>query len=432
MTQLSKPLIHIDPEKILLILIPPILSILPIQTQIRTSTSSQAASLGCKMAALVQSFPSPASTLTMLQTRSSTEAFQSGSQNQQHQRNSQLPRNIYNTSVGGIVTGNYRGHTSISPVAPYAFTTMPSAPNNPNPLRQHPTAPLLRQENRTSSAPAIPLAEHTLLPNSTSSNRHRPTGPYFSPSLDLSITTPIPQSGSKDDTSISLSTAKKNTARPLSSIELHVPSFSAPTPYANTAKPSPDRYRRNNRRVESSGVQTVNTSAQGGTASPSGSGMGTVGHLYSNPLQSNSTPTLTSYPAFRGASQSNDPPGSQGRLMSVDDMSLPRQSATEQAKRYRRRSVTSLEAKEHTNPLSDSKMQPPLQTKTYAAMLAGSVPQETRDNHSPVSRPPSSHGRNDSGESSISSRSISRPSSVSLYYQTIEISFQYVALSPCI
>lgn len=369
------------------------------------------------MAALVQSFPSPSSTLTMLQTRSSsTEPFQNGSQSQQHQRNSHMPRNIYNTSVGGMVTGNYRGHTSISPVAPYAFTTTPNIPNNANPLQQHPIAPLLRQENRTSSAPTIPFAQQTLLPNSSNSNRNRPTGPSFSSPLDVSVAPPlVQQSGSKDDASISSSNYKQNLPRPLSSIELIAPTFSAPTSYANAAKPSPDRYRRNHRRVENSGAQITSIPSPGGSASPSGSGMATVGHLYSNPLQSNSTPTLTSYPAFRGSSQLNsEASGLQPRVSSVDDMNLPRQSAAEQAKRYRRRSISSLEVKEHTAQLSDNRAQAPLQTKTYAAMLAGPASQDKKETPPLVSqRPPSSHGRNDSGESSNSSRSVSRPSSVS-------------------
>ena len=385
------------------------------------------------MAALVQSFPSPSSTLTMLQTRpSSTEAFQNGPQSQQHQHNSHMPRNIYNTSVGGMVTGNYRGHTSISPVAQYAFTTTSNTPINANPLQQHPIAPLLRQENRTSSAPTIPFAEQTPLPNSSNSNRHHSMGPSFSPSLDLSVTAPfVQQLGSKDDASISSLNSKQNTPRPLSSVELNVPTFSAPTSYANAAKPSPDRYRRS-RRVENSGVQITRTPSQSGSASPSGSGMVTVGHLYSNPLQSNSTPTLTSYPAFRGSSQLNsEVAGLQGRLSSADDMSLPRPSATEQAKRYRRRSISSLEAKEHTTQPSDARMQAPLQTKTYAATLAGPAFQEKKEKLPLASqRPPSSHGRKDSGGSSNSSRSVSRPSSVSFW--SLSILIFLVAVLPCL
>lgn len=370
------------------------------------------------MAALVQSFPSPASTLTMLQTRpSSSDAFQNGSQSQQHQRNSQMPRNIYNTSVGGLAAGNYRGHTSLSPVVPYAFTSTAVLPNTTNPLRQHPTAPLLRQENRTASAPTIPFAQQITSPSSSSSSRHRLQP---SPSLPLDLSTfSLPQpSGSKDDASLP-SAAKQNTPRPASSIELNPPSLPAPVTYANAAKPSPDRYRRNHRRAEQGGTQPSSTLNPGGSALPSGSGMATVGHLYSNPVQASSTPTLTSYPTFRGSpspSQNvNDvSPGSTVRLLSADDMSLPRQSSVELAKRYRRRSISSLEVKEHTGQASDTQVQAPVQPKTYAAALAGTTPQDRIDVQSPPTsqRSPSSHRRNDSTGSTSSGITNSRPSSV--------------------
>lgn len=371
------------------------------------------------MAALVQSFPSPTSTLTMLQTRpSSSDAFQNGSQSQQHQRNSQMPRNIYNTSVGGMAAGNYRGHTSISPVVPYAFTSTPVISNATNPLRQHPTAPLLRQENRTTSAPTVPFAQQTTSPNPTPSNRHR-LQPSPSLPLDLLSTLPLSQqSGSKDDASLP-SAAKQNPPRPLSSIELNAPSLPTTVIYPNASKPSPDRYRRNHRRAEQGGIHSSSTLNQGGSAQPSGSGMATVGHLYSNPLQSSSTPTLTSYPAFRGtlpASQNaNDvSPGSTVRLLSADDMSLPKQSSAEQAKRYRRRSISSLEVKEHTGQISDLKSHTPIQQKTYAAALAGTAPQDRIDVQSRPSlqRSPSSHDRNDSSGSTSSGLTNSRPSSV--------------------
>lgn len=369
------------------------------------------------MAALVQSFPSPTSTLTMLQTRpTSSDAFQNGSQSQQHQRNSQMPRNIYNTSVGGMAAGNYRGHTSISPVVPYAFTSTPVIPNT-NPLRQHPTAPMLRQENRTTSAPAIPFAQQATSPSPTSSTRHR-LQPSPSLPLDLSTFPLSQQSGSKDDASLP-SVTKQNSPRPVSSIDLNTPSLPTPATYANAAKPSPDRYRRNHRRVEQGGTQSSSTLSQGGSALPSGSGMATVGHLYSNPLQSSSTPTLTSYPAFRGTqspSQNvNDvSSGPTVRLLSADDMSLPRQSSVEQAKRYRRRSISSLEVKEHTGQTSDIKAQTPAQQKTYTAALTSPVPQDRIDVQVPstLQRSPSSHGRNDSTGSTSSGRTNSRPSSV--------------------
>ncbi len=249
-----------------------------------------------------------------------------------------------------MATGSYRGHSSISPVAPYAFTSTPVILNAANPLRQHPTVPILRQENRTSSIPATPL-----LPS--------------------------------------------------------------PSSYANAAKPSPDRYRRSNRRAEPV-AQAPSPSPQNGSASPSGSGMAPVGHLYNNPSQTSGTPTLTSYPAFRGSQSAQNihelPPSSTVRLLSADDLSLPRQSAVEQAKRYRRRSISSLEMKEHIPQTNDLKVQSPLQQKIPAAVLVDAEDRSDAPSPPILQRPSSSHGRNGStGSTSTSSgRSSSRPSSV--------------------
>ena len=362
------------------------------------------------MAALVQSLPSPSSTMTMLQTRpTSSEAFQGGTQGQQHQRNPQMPRNIYNTSIGGLGTGNYRGHTPMSPVAPYAFTSTPVVPNGPNPLRQHPTTPHLRQDNRTSSAPIVPLSQQ--MNSATNYNRPRPAAPASAP-LDAPAAYPSSQQqgGSKDDTSLSNLGPKSNTPRPLSS-------------YANAvAKPSPDRYRRNHRRPETGGFPSAGSQIASGSAPPSGSGMATVGHLYNNPSQTHSTPSLSSYSSYRSpqpsSHTSNDGSSGRSRLSSVDDMSVPRQSNSDSAKRYRRRSISSLEAKDFPPLASEPNAQNQAQQKTYAAMLASPAPQEKAETRNPPSlqRPSSAHGRhnsNNSAESSQSGRSGSRPPSVS-------------------
>lgn len=359
----------------------------------------------------------------MLQTRpSSSEAFQSASQSQQHQRNSPMPRNIYNTSVGGMATGNYRGHTSISPVAPYAFTTAPILPSSANPLRQHPTAPHLRYENRTASAPVVPFTQQTSLLTATSPSLQRlPAINTVSSAMNLVDTFPSQQQiGSKDDTSLPVPSAKQDKPRPLSSIELNSPSLATTLPSANPAKPGPDRYRRNNRRAESPVLPATSSSTQGGSALPSGSGMATVGHLYNIPTQTSSTPTLSSYQMYaRSRSPLSSQDGSdvstttQSRLSSSDDMTLPKQSVTEQATRYRRRSITSLDTKDHAAQSYD----PPVQAakpKSYAATLASPAPQERKEARgaSILKRPESSHGRNASTESTSTGRSSSRATSV--------------------
>lgn len=376
------------------------------------------------MAAMVQSFPSPTSTMTMLQTRpSSSEAFQNGSQSQQHQRNPQMPRNIYNTSVGGMAAGSYRGHTSTSPVSPYGFSSPPILPNGSNPLRQHPTAvqpPLL--ETRTSSAPSVPLAQHASVHSPAINNRPRPPVVNTS-SVQMSApnsNNPRPVALPDGNTAVMTSAPPQLAARPLSTTDLSLPPLQTAS-YATVAKSSPDRYRRNHRRAETSGTMITPNQGQGGSAMPSGSGMATVGHLYTHPTQTSSTPSLTSYPSYRGAQNAPSPPvhdhnsGAQPRLASKDDLTLQkeRQASTELAKRYRRRSISSMEAKDFAIPPSEAGL-PNQQglTKSYAATLAGPSPQERKEARitTPIERPASSHGRSGSNESSVSGRSVTKSS----------------------
>ena len=374
---------------------------------------------------MVQSFPSPTSTITMLQARpSSSEAFQNGSQNQQHQRNHQTPRTIYNTSMGTMVTGNYRGQTLTSPITPYGFQNLPIPQDDPNPLRQHPIAPQNpRLESRTASAPSIPITSQASQQNPSTSNRPRP----LQVSTGSSVNTPPPQLPmSKDGGSISPGlNSKQSNSRPFTALDLNTPSLQ-PASYATVAKSSPDRYRRNHRRAETSGPTPLSSSIQHGSAMPSGSGMATVGHLYTHPLQSNSTPSLTTYrgtqtpssPIIKHDSYITPHPG----LASKDDMNLQRerQAQSEQAKRYRRRSISSLEAKDYA--LSEAPAQKPAPPKTYAAMLAGPAPgpqaspQDRQEARAvPANeRPSSAHGRNGSNESSQSHRSAQKPASVGL------------------
>lgn len=360
------------------------------------------------MAALVQSFPSPSSTITMLQSRpSSSDAFQNGSQGQQHQRSSQMPRNVYN--MGGMATTSYRGHTSIAsvPVAPYAFSSTPALPGTGNPLRQNPTpSPHLRQENRTASAPVIPFTQQTL-PPPNSLNRYRQSA--GSTPLDASNPHTLPQeANSKDDTSILSQAARSFAPRPQSAIDLGS---------SNNAKSSPDRYRRANRRADAAGFPPSNVSTQGGSALPSGSGMATVGHLYSNLAHSSSSPSLSTYASYRDETSKESSTLAKRLSSTVDDLSLPKQTTPELAKRYRRRSINSMDAGEYNKQFAETPVQPPSQPKTYAAMLASSVPQERKEPRNTVlQRPDSSHGRTGSNESSVSGRSSSRPPSVRPYY----------------
>ncbi|KAL9130567.1 MAG: hypothetical protein Q9217_001280 [Psora testacea] len=351
--------------------------------------------------------------MTMLQTRPTSDTFQNGPQGQQQYRNTQVPRNIYNTSVGGMAAGSYRGHTSAAPVAPYAFSGTTAAQGTANPLRQHPTTSSHpRLETRTSSAPSLPVVQ----PQSAGTSiRPRPTtGNNVSAPLNPTPSlASLQQTTSMEDSS----TSKHSPTRSLGTLDLNPPSMPVAS-YANVAKSSPDRYRRNHRRAETAGGLTSNP-PQSGSSMPSGSGMVTVGHLYTHPNQTSSTPTLSTHPSYRGASSPTlQPPHEhnlnvQPRLASKDDMNVQRQSSSELAKRYRRRSISSLEAKEYALPLSEAPSQPAKQ-KTYAAMLASPAPTERQENRGQVmyERPTSAHGRKDSNESGHSGSSGAKSSSM--------------------
>ena len=366
------------------------------------------------MAAMVQSFPSQTATLTMLQTRSSpTDAFQSTSPGQQHSRSNQIPRNIFNTPIGGMGAGNYRGHTATSPITPYGLASTSILANSQNPLRQHPTAP--RLENRTASAPSVPFSLQIQQQNAGSSRPRPPPNGTTTPIGASSLCVNQPQASQNDPSASPLSSWPSN-LRPQPTLDLNSSTLQAS--YATVAKSSPDRYRRtNHRRSETSGGLVNTGTIQGGSAMPSGSGMAAVGHLYQHPAQSNSSPSLTTYSSYRGtqapSSIASDP--TQSRLTTRDDSNLQRAREKESAlaKRYRRRSISSLEAKEYA--ILNTDPQQAAQPKTYAAMLAGPapIPQQQRpvQNTQTAERPISAHGRNGSSESSVSDQSGSKPPS---------------------
>ena len=370
------------------------------------------------MAALVQSYPQQSSTVTMLQTRPSSASgpFQSRGQTQPQLQNSQMPRHVYSLNTGGLGTTSYRGHTSSTPVAPYAFTSTPGLPNNSNPLRQNPTTPHLRAENRTSSAPVIPHTQQTV--SGAPSNQTRPRPPTnYTLSQDSLVSTSTQQGLAKDDSAVITQRVANNNPRPLSSIELSLPDFGSIN-LGTTSKPSPDRYRRNHRRAETA-VPASNGST-GGSALPSGSGMATVGHLYNQPTFS---PSSHSQLPYRGPQLSPNQDntilqGAQMRSASKDDMNLHQQSSSEQAKRYRRRSVSSLEVGDLASQQVVPKEQfsAPLPKPHAATASSPYIAGQQDARRSPNQQSSSSHGRTDSDESISSTRSNSRPSSVSSYY----------------
>ncbi|KAL1637945.1 bud neck involved protein [Neofusicoccum ribis] len=230
-----------------------------------------------------------------------------------------MPRTqYYNTSGGGI---GYRG-SSATPVQTYAFQQTPQ----------------LRPENRSTSAPVNPYSQAqafqpTLAPTKQGHATHPSSSSGSTASSSSSNQSSTRQrSGSKDDSALSHQRAKSaddllrkpnatmDSSRQISAINLStsVPDLTL-TSFETTAKSSPDRYRRS-RNV--SGPASPPLPQESKSAAPSGSGMAGVAHLY------------------KGNGLSPRP--GHNRTSSMDDSTLPR-SNSEQAKRYRRRSLGGFE-----------------------------------------------------------------------------------------
>jgi hypothetical protein len=179
----------------------------------------------------------------------------------------------------------------------------------------------------------------------------------------------------------------------LPALDLSLP-MAAPTssPAGNPAvKPSPDRYRKSVKRIDTndSGAPRINNPNQ----------------LYSQPMQSNSSPSLSQYQSYRGSTFTSPVQPS-----SADDMLLNRSQNADLAKRYRRRSLGSIETAGlmHGGDTNDSGSPHP-----NAFLPGNAVPANMPAVQ--AKRPGSGHTHTASSESVTSSRSArsSRPNSAS-------------------
>ncbi|TKA63911.1 hypothetical protein B0A55_11918 [Friedmanniomyces simplex] len=215
----------------------------------------------------------------------------------QPQQYPQSPRLVQTPrSMYSAPQNSYRG-TSAAPVQPYAFQATPH----------------LRQESRTSSAPSVAhiaprQAGH--LPSASTSSSDTSSGP-----------------SAKDDSVMG--------SRPGSFINLssQIPDLSF-TSFDPPVKSSPDRYRRPaQKRVDSNNGAVK--APQMGSAAPSGSGMGAVSHLYQVPAPVR-------------------------RQESVDDTAISKAKESELAKRYRRRSLNTLDTQSLASPQATAGTQRPV------------------------------------------------------------------------
>ncbi|KAJ0425861.1 hypothetical protein BJY00DRAFT_161068 [Aspergillus carlsbadensis] len=264
------------------------------------------------MAALVQTIPQQSSAVPVLQTRpsSSSGAFTSQSLQQSNSRNTPaMSWNTYNTAGN---SGGYRqGHQV---VAPYAFTTTPNLSNSSNAQNRQSWSPSLRPEHRTSSAPSAPQVSANAAHVGVSSSRpvhHIAAGSVSTSSSNSSIQSYM----SKDDTAIPSRQLRTDpSVRPLSTANLPspTPSFmniSSPT----VSRPSPDRYRRGNRRSDSPST-TISGSTPGLEESPGPIGVRSL------------------------VPENNSHSVGHTRAPSADDVARSDKPQPELAKRYRRRS----------------------------------------------------------------------------------------------
>jgi hypothetical protein len=302
------------------------------------------------MAALVQSFPQQAATVTMMSPGpSSPGGYQPGPSRQSHShqppRSSQLSQTMYGGAIPSV--GVYRGQTSQSPVAPYAFTTTPALTNTTN-LPHAQSSPQLRQENRAPSSTASSYGQG----NNQGTSGERQSNSMSKPHLPSPVTE-SPRRGremmSKDDSALSTNRRIISPApRPLSSLAIsNSMPFPPPVGVHSSAKPSPERYRRPNRRPELTGPASsfgAGTPAQPGSVIPPGTGAVPVGGNISDQSSQQSTlaPSRLQHSRSSSGLSSTERPV-QVRTASVDDMQLNRQPLAELAKRYRRRSTSGLD-----------------------------------------------------------------------------------------
>ncbi|KAE8449082.1 hypothetical protein EG329_008465 [Mollisiaceae sp. DMI_Dod_QoI] len=364
------------------------------------------------MAALVQSYPQQSNTVTMLQTRPSSASgiIHTSSQTQSHHQYpanpQQMQRNSFHGMNNGMGISTYRGHTAVTPIAPYAFT---STPNLTAPGQRIQNGPHLRPDQRTTSAPSTSMQSADA--GSTSNRSRYPAAPSVSTTSSSSsdFSSLSQKSGSKDDLVIT-GTAQvvSGSARPHSTIitSVSAPSLSPPA-VSSPVKTSPERYRRpNNRRAESSAT------AQGPAQAPAASAaaMPNVMHFYGNSVQQAAAPGSYQNLNLQMPQLSTSTRG----FTSADDMQLNHSSsAQDPAKRYRRRSIHTIDAGEYAGR-SASLLQ---QGSRQVSSANGRIDQQQhplRSSPVVVIRPNSSHGRNGSSDSVNSARSShSRPNSAS-------------------
>ncbi|KAJ0109273.1 hypothetical protein J7T55_009604 [Diaporthe amygdali] len=311
------------------------------------------------------------------------------SQTNQQYAGAQQQRNNYHGVAGGV-TGPVAYRGASAPIQPYSFTATPSL--SPNGQWQHYSA------YRASSSPSIPTMQSFDPANGTARSRHGANASM--PNLPNSALN-IASVGSRDDSVLSVPGTRRVSPgpRPQSAF---LPNSTNQLPSVSTtpAKSQPDRYRRN------AAQRAPESGASQGSATPSGSGMAAVSHLYSQPSPNKErrpSPSSLTRPSSFYAKV----PGS------VDDMQLGRHQ--EDSRRFRRRSMPALDTTDLPMPKSlqptDLKRSEDTSADRSAAK-GGNDKDQIKTARLVTISSPVAGAKNGSSDSLVSSRSSnSRPSS---------------------
>ncbi|OTB11293.1 hypothetical protein K445DRAFT_45680, partial [Daldinia sp. EC12] len=304
------------------------------------------------MAALVQTYPQQSGTVTLLQTRPNTNSGimppPSGTQpNQAYMGNQQ--RNNYHNMSGSVGGGSnaYRGNAP-APIQPYAFTATPGLANGGQ----------WQQYGNYRSSSSIPNMQ--MVDPSAAARSRYPTNPNSSSSSSSGQTT-MSGGHSQDD---SRATSGPRPQLPPLNLSANQPTFAQ----VAAAKVSPERYRRPSPRFTDSSPSVPQVQQPHGSAMPSGSGMATVVHLY-NPR---AMPERKAGTSRNPVALANRPHSAYGAGVAMDDMQLYRRPTEEEAKRYRRRSIHSINSSDYPNPLTPQELKKQAEESFRSEALAAS------------------------------------------------------------
>lgn len=335
----------------------------------------------------------------------------------------QQPRNNFYGMPNNMGSAPVLYRSSTAPIQPYAFTSTPSlhATNGWQQQQQQYQHQQQQQQYGQQHNSLRPAASTPSLPRMQSfdaanvNRNNRLPGSSSMANIPNGNASTVRYVGSRDDSS--LPNAPGIGVRRVSATPRPQSAFlpgTAPTPQlsytpAAPVRPSPERYRRPS-------ANATQAQKHQGSAPPSGSGMASVGHLYalnsgSNSSSNSSLPDQSKTPRTQAAqfdprrTSFHDSMLSNG--LAADDIQLHRQLVNEDAKRFRRRSMPTLNGAEF---LTAAVAQRPARKAEEVQQPAPRSP--VVDKQSTLQKPVVMHVKAGSSESVASMRSsASRPSS---------------------